>query len=392
MASLPFPASLDPASGDAIHPYRLEVPQAALDDLSARLARARWPDRETVPDWSQGVPLDRMQALVGYWRESYDWRRCEAQVNQWPQFRTNIDGLGIHFLHIRSPHADALPMVLTHGWPGSFLEFLNVIGPLTDPTRHGGRAEDAFHLVIPSLPGYGLSDKPTAPGWNVERIARAWGTLMQRLGYDRYVAQGGDWGSAVTRAMAVQRVPGLAGIHLNMVVVFPPEEEDFTDTEAQEARAAADDHKQWGLGYSTQQSTRPQTLGYALADSPVGQAAWIYEKFHAWTDNDGEPEQALSRDAMLDMITLYWLTDSAASSARLYWESFRSAFGNAAIALPVACSIFPHEMRRPPRRWAERVFSDIIYWNRAAKGGHFAAFEQPDHFVAEVTAGLRGLR
>jgi len=383
---------LDPALGEAILPFTLDVPQAALDDLALRLERTRWPEKETVNDWSQGVPLDRMRSLVDYWRSGYDWRRCEAEINGWPHYRTLIDGLGIHFLHVRSPHEGAMPMVLSHGWPGTFLEFLQVIGPLTDPTRFGGRAEDAFHLVIPSLPGYGLSDKPVATGWNVERIARAWGTLMQRLNYDRYVAQGGDWGSAITRAMAAQKLPGLAGIHLNMVVCFPPEDEDFSDPQAREARDVAEAHKQSGLGYSTQQSTRPQTLGYALADSPVGQAAWIYEKFHAWTDNEGEPEQALSRDAMLDAIMLYWLTDSAASSARLYWESFRSAFGNAPISLPVACSIFPREMRRPPRRWAERVFSDIIYWNRAAKGGHFAAFEQPEHFVAEVRAGLRGLR
>lgn len=387
-----YPPPLDAAQGDAILPFTLDVPQAALDDLAVRLARVRWPDRETVDDWSQGVPLERMRALVDHWRDSYDWRRCEAAVNAWPNYRTMIDGLGIHFLHVPSPHPDAMPMILSHGWPGTFLEFLDVIGPLTDPTRHGGRAEDAFHIVIPSLPGYGLSDKPAATGWTVERIARGWGTLMQRLGYDRYVAQGGDWGSAITRAMAVQQVPGLIGIHLNMVVCFPPPDEDFTDTEAQEARDVAEAHKQTGLGYSTQQSTRPQTLGYALADSPVGQAAWIYEKFQAWTDNEGEPEQALDRDAMLDTIMLYWLTDSAASSARLYWESFRSAFGNAAIDLPVACSIFPAEMRRPPRRWAERVFSDIIYWNRAAKGGHFAAFEQPATFVDEVRAGLRSLR
>lgn len=387
-----YPPPLDAAQGDAILPFTLDVPQAALDDLAARLARIRWPDRETVDDWSQGVPLDRMRALVDHWRGDYDWRRCEATVNAWPNHRTMIDGLGIHFLHVQSPHADAMPMILSHGWPGTFLEFLDVIGPLTDPTSHGGRAEDAFHLVIPSLPGYGLSDKPMATGWTVERIARAWATLMQRLGYDRYVAQGGDWGSAITRAMAVQRVPGLVGIHLNMVVCFPPPDEDFADAEAQEARDVAEAHKQTGLGYSTQQSTRPQTLGYALADSPVGQAAWIYEKFQAWTDHDGDPEQALSRDAMLDTIMLYWLTDSAASSARLYWESFRSAFGNARIDLPAACSIFPAEMRRPPRRWAERVFADIIYWNRAARGGHFAAFEQPATFVDEVRAGLRSLR
>ncbi|WP_157219217.1 epoxide hydrolase family protein [Flavisphingomonas formosensis] len=383
---------LDESASEAILPFRVAVPQAALDDLQARLALTRWPDRETVSDWSQGVPLDRMRSLADYWQTEYDWRRCEAEINRWPNFRTRIDGLGIHFLHIRSPHADAMPLILSHGWPGTILEFLQAIGPLTDPTRHGGRAEQAFHLVIPSLPGYGFSDKPTATGWTVERIGAAWAELMRRLGYAHYGAQGGDWGSAITRAMAVQQPKGLAGIHLNMVVCFPPEGEAFADAEAQEARAAADAHRQWGLGYSTQQSTRPQTLGYALADSPVGQAAWIYEKFQAWTDNAGEPEQALSRDAMLDTIMLYWLSDSAASAARLYWESFRSAFGNAAIDLPVACSIFPAEMRRPPRRWAERVFSNIVYWNRAARGGHFAAFEQPDLFVAELRAGFAPIR
>lgn len=231
-----YPPPLDAAQGDAILPFTLNVPQAALDDLAARLTRIRWPDRETVDDWSQGVPLERMRALVDHWQGDYDWRRCEAAVNAWPNHRTMIDGLGIHFLHVRSPHADAMPMILSHGWPGTFLEFLDVIGPLTDPTRHGGRSKDAFHLVIPSLPGYGLSDKPVTTGWTVERIARAWGTLMQRLGYDRYVAQGGDWGSAVTRAMAVQRVPGLIGIHLNMVVCFPPPDEDFADAEALESR------------------------------------------------------------------------------------------------------------------------------------------------------------
>jgi pimeloyl-ACP methyl ester carboxylesterase len=377
---------------ETIQPFTLDIPQAALEDLATRLALTRWPERETVADWSQGVPLEKMRALVDYWRDGYDWRKCERAINRWPNFRTTIDGLGIHFLHVLSPHADAMPIVLSHGWPGSVLEFLEVIGPLTDPTQHGGRAEDAFHVVIPSLPGYGLSDKPEATGWSVERIAQAWGTLMQRLGYERYVAQGGDWGSAITRAMAVQRLPGLAGIHLNMVVCFPPRDETFADDEAREARDVAEAHKQTGLGYSSQQSTRPQTLGYALADSPVGQAAWIYEKFQAWTDNQGEPEQALGRDAMLDAIMLYWLTNSAASSARLYWESFRSAFGNAPIALPVACSIFPAEMRRPPRRWAEKVFSDIVYWNRPAKGGHFAALEQPALFVAELRAGFRSLR
>lgn len=375
-----------------VRPFQVAIPQADLDDLAARLARVRWPERETVADWSQGVPLAALQSLVAYWRAHYDWRRAEAALNAWPQFLTGIDGLDIHFLHVRSPHPDALPLILTHGWPGSVQEFLKVVGPLTDPEAYGGRAEDAFHVVIPSLPGYGFSARPDAPGWSIDRIARGWGVLMRRLGYDRFVAQGGDWGSAVTRSMAEQRVPGLIGIHLNMVILFPPKGESFADAEAREARVAADAHRQWGLGYSTQQSTRPQTLGYALADSPVGQAAWIYEKFHAWTDNAGAPEDALSRDDMLDVIMLYWLTNSGASSARLYWESFRNAFGAAPIDLPVACSIFPAEMRRPPRRWAEGVFPNIVHWNRAAHGGHFAAFERPALFVDEVRAGTRPMR
>ncbi|MBB35056.1 MAG: epoxide hydrolase [Hirschia sp.] len=383
---------LDPASGEAIVEVTLDVPQSALDDLSERLARTRWPEKETVDDWSQGAPLDKVQALVEHWRNGYDWRRCEAEINAYPNYRTLIDGHAIHFIHVRSPHEDALPVVLTHGWPGTFVEFLKVIEPLTDPTKHGGKAEDAFHVVIPSLPGYGLSDKPSATGWGIERISKAWATLMKRLGYDRYVAQGGDWGSAVTRAMAVQQPAGLVGLHLNMVIVFPPKDEAFDDEESRTARDVANDHKQWGLGYSTQQSTRPQTLGYALADSPVGQAAWIYEKMQAWTDNEGVPEDALTQDAMLDNIMIYWLTNSAASSARLYWESFRTSFGNTPISLPVACSIFPREMRRPPRRWADSVFSDIIYWNRPAKGGHFAAFEQPEIFVEELRAGFKPLR
>lgn len=383
---------LDPASGDAVLPFRIDVPQTMLDDLATRLALTRWPERETVDDWSQGAPLDPMQALAEHWRDRYDWRRAEAAMNAWPHFRTLIDGLSVHFIHVQSRHDNALPIILTHGWPGSVVEFLKVIGPLTDPTAHGGTAEQAFHVVIPSLPGYGFSDKPVDTGWGIDRIAGAWGALMRRLGYDRFVAQGGDWGSAVTRSMAVQKVPGLAGIHLNMVVVFPPKDETYADAEAQAARDAADAHKQSGLGYSTQQSTRPQTLGYALADSPVGQAAWIYEKMHAWTDNEGAPEDALSRDEMLDNIMVYWLTNSAASSARLYWESFRSAFGNATIDLPVACSIFPAEMRRPPRRWAEPVFSNIVYWNNAAKGGHFAAFEQPALFTHELRAAFTTLR
>lgn len=387
-----FPPPLPPGTGDAIVPFRAEAPQALLDDLTARLAHTRWPERETVADWSQGAPLDKVRALVETWRTAYDWRRCEAALNAWPQFRTVVDGLPIHFLHVRSPHSQAMPLVLTHGWPGSVLEFLKVIGPLTDPVAHGGRVEDAFHLVIPSLPGYGFSGKPDAPGWSVERIADAWGVLMARLGYDRFGAQGGDWGSAVTRAMAERKVPGLLGIHLNMVICLPPEDETFEDAEAREGRDVFAAFREWGTGYSAIQSTRPQTLGYGLTDSPVGQAAWIYEKFQAWTQNEGNPESVLSVDEMLDTITLYWLTASATSSARLYWESFRTAFGGQPLDLPVACSIFPGELARPPRRWVERVFSNIVHWNRTARGGHFAAFEQPAIFVDEVRAGFRPMR
>lgn len=387
-----FPELHDPAHGEALVPFRAEVPQVLLDDLAARLTLTRWPERETVDDWSQGAPLAKVRALVEYWRTGYDWRRCEAALNTWPQYRTVIDGLPIHFLHVRSPHPQAMPLVLTHGWPGSVLEFLKVIGPLTDPVAHGGKPEDAFHVVIPSLPGYGFSGKPDVPGWGVERIADAWGVLMARLGYARFGAQGGDWGSAVTRAMAERQVPGLAGIHLNMVICLPPDDETFADAEAREGRDVFAAFREWGTGYSAIQSTRPQTLGYALADSPAGQAAWIYEKFQAWTQNGGDPEDALSRDEMLDTITLYWLTNSAASSARLYWQSFRTAFGGQPLDLPVACSIFPGELGRPPRRWAERVFSNIVHWNRTAKGGHFAAFEQPEIFVEEVRAGFRPMR
>lgn len=387
-----FLPPLSPDAGDAVVPLTIDVPQTALDDLQTRLSLTRWPDKELVDDWSQGAPLSSVKALVSHWQTGYDWRRCEAQINGWPNFRTRIDGLGVHFLHIRSRHENALPMIMTHGWPGSVIEFLKVIGPLTDPTAHGGTQDQAFHLIIPSLPGYGFSDKPTATGWGIDHIAAAWDALMQRLGYDRYVAQGGDWGSAVTRAMAKQKPRGLAAIHLNMVIVFPEKGEDVSDTESQDAIAAANLHKRWGLGYSTQQSTRPQTLGYGLADSPVAQATWIYEKFHAWTENDGTPESVLSHDELLDNIMLYWLTNSGTSAARLYWESFNNSFTNDPIDLPTACSIFPAEMRRPPRHWADRTFSNIIHWNRTAKGGHFAAFEQPEIFVEELRAAFKTVR
>lgn len=369
-----------------IRPFHIDIPQAQLDDLRQRLTNTRWPEAQTVEDWSQGAPLHKVKALCQYWQERYDWRRCEAALNAHPQFITEIDGLDIHFLHIRSPHEEALPMLLTHGWPGSILEFMAVIDPLTNPTAHGGAASDAFHLVIPALPGYGFSGKPKQSGWSVERTARAWITLMERLGYAHYVAQGGDWGSIVTRALGQIHPAECLAIHLNMALVQPSEEDlsDLTEME-QAALASMQFYMDWGSGYSKQQSTRPQTLGYALADSPVGQAAWIYEKFHAWTDNQGTPEDAIDLDHLLDNISLYWLTNSAASSARLYWESFNSAL-NATFdsTIPVGLSIFPKEIFRASKRWSEKAFSNLIYWNELDKGGHFAAFEQPELFVREV--------
>jgi pimeloyl-ACP methyl ester carboxylesterase len=376
---------------DAITPFTLTIPQADLDDLQARLARTRWPERETVEGWEQGVPLAAARALIDHWQHRYDWRRCESALNAIGQFTTEIDGLKIHFLHRRSPEPNALPIVITHGWPGSVIEFLKVIGPLTDPVAHGGRAEDAFHIVCPSLPGYGLSERP-ADHWGVPRIAAAWIALMKRLGYERFVAQGGDWGSAVTTAIGASGDRAVAGIHLNMLSVRPTPEDIANATPAEKA-ALADlrRHVDQGTGYSKQQSTRPQTLGYGLTDSPVGQAMWIYEKFREWTDCTGTPENALTRDEMLDDITLYWLTATATSSARLYFESF-GAFGKDKVTVPTGVSIFPREIIRPSRRWAERQYTNIIHWNELDRGGHFAALEQPELFVEEVRATFRGIR
>lgn len=377
-----------------IRPFRVEIPQQALDDLKSRLAMTRWPEAQTVADWTQGAPLDKVQALCHYWQHDYDWRACEAKLNRYPQFTTEIDGLDIYFLHIRSPHDNATPMIMTHGWPGSVLEFLDVIEPLTDPTRHGGGPEDAFHLVIPALPGYGFSGKPTDTGWSVQRIARAWVSLMARLGYSQYVAQGGDWGSIVTRALGELNPPECLGIHLNMALVPPSEKQVSEATEwEQRSLASLQFYMDWDSGYSKLQSTRPQTLGYALADSPAGQAAWIYEKFYAWTDNQGQPEDALSIEHMLDNISLYWLTNSAASSARLYWESFNTALaGGFNSDIPVGVSIFPSEIFRASERWAASLFSGLMYWNELDRGGHFAAFEQPALFVREVRACFGALR
>ena len=376
----------------AVQPFRIAIPEADLDDLRARLARTRLPEKETPDDWSQGIPLSYVRELIAYWKNGYDWRICEARLNALPQFTTRIDGLGIHFLHIRSPHANAQPLVLTHGWPGSIIEFMKVIGPLTDPVAHGGEARDAFHLVCPTLPGFGFSDKPTQPGWSIEHIANAWAQLMARLGYTRYFAQGGDWGALVTAAIGMQDTEHCAAIHMNMPIA-PPDPanmENLTERE-QSALAGMKHYQDWDSGYSKQQSTRPQTLGYGLADSPAGQLAWIIEKFWSWTDCDGHPENVLTRDELLDNVMMYWLTNSGASSGRIYWESFGKTNTNP-ISIPVGCSIFPKEIFRTSRRWAEKRFSNLIHFNDLDKGGHFAAMEQPASYLDEVRTTFRKVR
>jgi epoxide hydrolase len=377
---------------DAVTPFRIEIDDAQLADLKRRLDATRFPDEETPNDWSQGIPLHYVRDVVHYWAHDYDWRKREARLNRFPQFKTTIDDVGIHFIHVRSPHANALPLVLTHGWPGSIVEFQKVIEPLTDPVKHGGQASDAFHLVCPSLPGYAFSDKPTTTGWNVERIGRAWSQLMPRLGYSKFVAQGGDWGAIVTTAIGLNDTKNCLGIHLNMPIVTPDPDTMSNLSELEKsALAGMQYYQEWDSGYSKQQSTRPQTLGYGLADSPSGQAAWILEKFWAWTDCDGHPENVLERDEMLDNVMLYWLTDSAASSARLYWESFNKV-NRDPVSVPTGCSIFPKEIFRCSRRWAEKRFQKLIYWNELDKGGHFAAFERPSVFVDEVRNCFRALR
>jgi pimeloyl-ACP methyl ester carboxylesterase len=379
-------------AGTDVTPFRIRASDAQLEDLGRRLRATRWPEAETVDDWSQGIPLAYVQEVCAYWADRYDWRAREAELNRLPQFRTELDGLGIHFVHVRSPHAGALPLVITHGWPGSIVEFTKVIGPLTDPTAHGGDARDAFHLVCPSLPGFAFSDRPARAGWGIARIADAWASLMARLGYARYVAQGGDWGAMVTTAIGARDAGHCAAIHLNMPIA-PPDPETMGDlTEREKSALAGMQHyRDWDSGYSKQQSTRPQTLGYGLCDSPAGQAAWILEKFWAWTDCDGHPERVLTRDELLDNVMLYWLPAAAASSARLYWESF-SRPPMDPVKVPVGCSIFPKEIFRTSRRWAEKRFGPLLHWNELPKGGHFAAFEQPALFVDELRTCFLSLR
>ena len=378
---------------DAIELFEIQVPDADLADLKQRLARTRWPEAETVSDWSQGIPLAYVQELCAYWRESYDWRVVEARINALPQFVTTIDGVDIHFLHVRSPQDDAKPLLLTHGWPGSIVEFLKVIGPLSDPAAHGGDGADAFHLVIPAIPGYGFSGKPTRTGWGVQRVAHAWAELMARLGYRSYFAQGGDWGAGITVAIGLQDTEHCAGIHTNMPTVGPDRDtmDDLTEQE-QDAIRAQQFYQDWDSGYSKQQSTRPQTLGYGLTDSPAGQAAWIVEKFYQWTDCQGHPENVLSRDELLDNVMMYWLGACGASSARLYWESFGRGGGGGDITVPSGVSMFPKEIFRASKRWVERRFKDLRYYNTLDRGGHFAAFEQPELFVGELRACFRTMR
>ncbi len=393
--------------GTDVRPFQVEIPEAELAELRRRIEATRWPSEELVADRSQGVQLATLQALARYWTTEYDWRRCEARLNALPQFTTEIDGVEIHFIHVRSRHENALPLIMTHGWPGSVIELLDTVGPLTDPTAHGGTAEDAFHLVLPSLPGYGFSGEPTELGWENGRIARAWAELMDRLGYTRYVAQGGDVGAAVTDAMGRQAPEGLLGIHVNLLALAIGLK-DQLPAESEQERAAHDALNTFttdGFGYFLEQSTRPQTIGYSLLDSPVGLAAWMldhdtdsyYKISRAFVD--GEPVGNLTRDNILDNITLYWLTGTGASAARWYWEfgRFLAAAGAAGqapppVSVPVGFTTFPGEIWAAPRSWVETVYPGLAYFNEVDRGGHFAAWEEPELFSTEVRAAFRSLR
>jgi pimeloyl-ACP methyl ester carboxylesterase len=393
----------DTSGATAIRPFEVDIPEEALEDLRRRVAATRWPSKELVADRSQGVQLATIQALAAYWASDYDWRKCEARLNALPQFKTEIGGEDIHFVHVKSPQADALPLIMTHGWPGSVIELLETVSPLTDPTAHGGRAEDAFDLVLPSIPGYGFSAEPTELGWYAGRAAQAWAELMSRLGYTRYVAQGGDQGAAVTDAMGRQAPTGLIGIHTNLLVpalgATPPAE---TDEERAAAEALAT-FRMSGFGYFLEQATRPQTIGYALLDSPVSLAAWMldhdtdsyYKISSAFVD--GKPSGNLTRNHILDNITTYWLTGTGASAARSYWEGGQAtarAAGQAPppVSLPVGYTTFPGEIFRAPRSWVERSYPNLIYFNEVDRGGHFAAWEEPELFATEIRAAFRSLR
>lgn len=395
------------AEDTTIRPYKVNIPQADLDELRRRVNATRWPDKETVKDQSQGPQQAKLQELARYWGSDYDWRRAEAKLNALPQYLTRIDGLDIHFIHVRSKHPKALPLLITHGWPGSVLEQIKVIDPLTNPTAHGGRAEDAFDVIIPSMPGYGFSQRPTETGWDPERMARAWDVLMKRLGYTRYVAQGGDWGSVVADAMGRQAPKGLVGIHVNMPATVPPElAKPLSNGDPAPAGLSPkeklaydtlDNFFKKNAGYGAMMVTRPQAVGYALADSPVGLAGWVYDKLAQWTYSGGDPERSLTKDEMLDGISLYWLTNTAVSSARLYWENNNNNFSSPAqrtteIKVPVAVTVFPGEIYQAPKSWTERAYPTLMYFNEVNKGGHFAAWEEPELFSAEMRAAFRSVR
>jgi pimeloyl-ACP methyl ester carboxylesterase len=410
LSARPTIAAEEASEGNTIRPFSVHVPQEALVDLRRRIAATRWPDKETVDDRSQGAQLAKLQELVRYWGTDYDWRKAEAKLNALPQFTTNIGGVDIHFIHVRSRHENALPLIVTHGWPGSVIEQLKIIGPLTDPTAHGARAEDAFDVVVPSLPGYGFSGKPTGSGWDPDRIARAWAELMQRLGYSRYAAQGGDWGTPISSAMARQAAAGLLGIHINLPATVPPEvaaalgggpvPAGLSEKERAVLDALMASGKNGNLAYFTMMTARPQTVGYGATDSPAGLAAWIlvHPGFAQWTYG-ADSGQSPTKDDVLDNITLYWLTNTASSSARLYWENgargsviVAAAQKTAEISLPVAVTVFPEDVYRAPESWARRAYRNLIYFNEVDKGGHFAAWEEPDLFSAELRAAFRSLR
>ena len=371
----------------AVRPFRIDIAESVLDDLRARLRHTRWPDRELVDDWSQGVPLAYVQDVAEYWAERYDWRSREVALNRFDHFLTEIDGVDIHFIHQRSPHPGAIPLVITHGWPGSVVEFHKVIEPLVDPVAFGGDAADAFHVIAPSLPGFGFSGKPKETGWGVEKIGAVWAQLMARLGYDRYLAQGGDWGSAVTSVVGAIDPEHCASIHLTLAMSSRPTGE-ISEPEEQFALERIKYYLDWDSGYSTQQKTRPQTLGVGLSDSPAGQLAWILEKYWAWTDCDGHPENVLTRDEMLDNVMLYWATGSATSSARLYWESFGRA-KRPTVEIPTGFAVYPREVVPPVRKWVDSLYRNVVHWKQQPRGGHFAAFEVPDLFVDDIREWAR---
>ena len=394
-------------SSTEIRPFHIDIPQSKLDDLKQRIHTTRWPEKETVNDQSQGVQLSQLKNLVQYWEKSYDWKKTEKKLNDLPQFVTNIDGLDIHFIHVRSKHKNAMPLIITHGWPGSVFEALKAIEPLTNPTKYGGKAEDAFDVVIPSMPGYGFSERPKTTGWGPEKIGAAWDVLMKRLGYDHYVAQGGDWGSVIVDAMGRQAPKGLLGIHVNMPATIPADVAQVlkeggsapANLSPKEKAAFESINKLYTLGggYAGMMVTRPQTLGYSLIDSPVGLAAFFLDKMNEWTYSGGNAEKSLTKDEILDDITLYWLTDTAVSGAQLYWENNNNNFNaveqrTAEIKVPVAITVFPGEIYQAPKSWAERAYPNLIYFNEVNKGGHFASWEEPLLYTEELREAFKALR